>query len=170
MSLLTSASAASAWRGYEYYEQRKVREIERISDSQFRGVVAGTDGAVYDVLIDLEHPRKSTCTCPHAAGKRIVCKHKIALFFMAFPQEAEKYYHEVVEYELEQERLQEERERKLEAFVKSMTKSQLQNLLLDVLQDGPEWQYDQFMQMYVENDPFADDEDDDSEWWDTEEE
>lgn len=72
--------------------------------------------------------------------------------------------------ELEQEWLGEERERKLEAFVKSMTKSQLQNLLLDVLQDGPEWQCDQFMQMYVENDPFADDEDDDSEWWDTEEE
>lgn len=27
-------------------------------------------------MIDTEHPKKSKCNCPHAEGKKIVCKHK----------------------------------------------------------------------------------------------
>ena len=81
MGMLDCASHASAWRGYEYWLEKKVLSVEALSQTQFRGAVSGSGGAVYDVWIDAEHPRRCTCTCPLAAGKRIVCKHKIALFF-----------------------------------------------------------------------------------------
>lgn len=166
MSLLSCASAASAWRGYEYFQEHKVKAIEQISDTQFRGSVAGSYGAAYEVFIDLDHPRKSTCTCPYAAGKRIVCKHKIAMFFSAFPEEAQRYYKEVVEYEREQERLMEEQENRVIACIEGMTCNQLQRALLQVLFDGPEWQYDKFILEYIEYNPFEDEEDEEE--WDEE--
>lgn len=138
MSLLSCASGQSAWRGYDYYLNRKVQSVKRISSTQFQGTVSGSNGETYDVFIDVEHPRKSSCTCPHAAGKRIVYKHQIALLFSAFPLDAKKYYEEVVEYEQEQERLQEEEENKVIDCVDNMTKEQLQQALLQVLFDGPE--------------------------------
>ena len=150
MSLLSCASGQSAWRGYDCYLNRKVQSVKRISSTQFGGTVSGSNGETYDVFIDVEHPRKSSCTCPHAAGKRIVCKHQIALLFSAFPLDAKKYYEEVVEYEQEQERLQEEEENSVINCVDNMTKEQLQQALLQVLFDGPEWQYDKFIREYID--------------------
>ncbi len=46
---------------------------------------------------------KSHCNCPHANGKRIICKHQVALYFSVFPEEADQYYKEVIEYEEEEE-------------------------------------------------------------------
>lgn len=154
MSLLSCASYQSAWRGYHYYLNRKVQSVKRISSTQFQGTVSGSDGKTYDVFIDMEHPRKSSCTCPHAAGKRIVCKHQIALFFSAFPLEATKYVKEAVNYEREQERLYEEQENQVIECVDNMTKDQLQQVLLQILFDGPEWQYDKFIREYVDFHPF----------------
>lgn len=172
MSLLSCASAQSAWRGYDYYLNRKVQSVKQISSTQFQGTVFGSKGETYDVSIDVEHPRKSSCTCPNAAGKRIVCKHQIALFFTAFPQEATKYYKEVVEYEQEQERLREEEENKVIDRVENMTKEQLQQALLQVLFDGPEWQYDKFIREYVDSNPFEEHNEVCAEWltelWDDE--
>mgnify|MGYP002644725577 CR=1 FL=1 len=42
----------------------------------------------YVVHIDKMHPRKSKCNCPFADGRRVVCKHMIALYFTAEPQAA----------------------------------------------------------------------------------
>lgn len=42
----------------------------------------------YVVHIDKKHPRKSKCNCPFADGRRVVCKHMIALYFTAEPQAA----------------------------------------------------------------------------------
>ncbi len=66
----------------------------------------------YDVFINLEHPRKSKCNCPHSDGKRIICKHMIALYFSAYPNEAKKYYEDVIKHQEEEERRQEELEYK----------------------------------------------------------
>ena len=79
MSLIDLASGASAWRGYEYYKAKKVTLFKKIDSNHFEGFVAGTNTKPYHVLIDLEHPRSSKCDCPHADGKRIICKHKVAL-------------------------------------------------------------------------------------------
>lgn len=150
MGLMNMASGASLWRGYEYYQDKKVQAIEPINESQFHGSVAGSQAQPYDVLIDIEHPRKSHCNCPLADGRRIICKHMIALYFTAFPQEAENYYKEVVAYEEEQEQLAEERQDRLVQCIQKMSKEKLQNALIQLLEDGPEWQYDGFIDTYVD--------------------
>jgi len=144
MSLITLASSKSLWRGYEYYKENRVYYKSNISATEFEGRVNGT-GQTYTVKIDIEHPRKSKCNCPHANGKRIICKHMIALYFAAFPKEAKNYYDEVVAYEEEQERYQEELEYKIDSYINRLSKSQLQDLVYDLLYSGPEWQFDKFV-------------------------
>lgn len=144
MSLIDLASGASAWRGYNYYKEGKVLRCLRAEEARYEGEVSGSNGEVYRVRLDLEHPRSSECTCPHAAGKRIVCKHQVALYFTAFPEEAEKYYREVIEAEEEAERERERQEMAVIERVRKMKKSELQDALLELLLDGPEWQYERF--------------------------
>lgn len=150
MGLLNCASSESAWRGYNYFLEQKVKLFEKLSDSHFLGVVSGSNGAEYHVSIDTEHPRSSTCDCPHANGKRIICKHMVALFFRAFPVKAKQYYDNVIAYEEEEERLREEAENKLIAYVSRMSKADLQSALLELLYDGPEWQYSRFLRDHID--------------------
>ncbi len=84
MGLLDLASGASLWRGYEYYKAGRVRSWQSVSESAHEGMVQGSGDGCYTVAIDLAHPRKSSCSCPHADGKRIICKHKVALSFTVF--------------------------------------------------------------------------------------
>ena len=151
MSLVDLASSASAWRGYEYYIKGKVSECRPVEDGIFEGTVSGSGSAQYSVTIDIAHPRKSKCNCPHADGKRLVCKHMVALYFSAFPEEAKQYYDDIIraeeEYEQEQEALADD----VEAFVRSMKKSDLQEVLLQLLYDGPDWQFDRFVRDYLDN-------------------
>ena len=149
MSLLDLASYASAWRGYEYYKAKKVTLFKKIDSNHFEGFVAGTNTKPYHVLIDLEHPRSSKCDCPHADGKRIICKHKVALYFQAFPTEVEQYYREVIEAEEEAECEQERLENALIDYVSKMKKADLQQALLQMLFEGPEWQYDRFIRDHL---------------------
>ena len=150
MGLLDLASSASAWRGYEYYKANKVETYRGIYSSQIQGKVSGSENSHYDVLIDTERPRNSKCNCPHAYGKRIICKHMIALYFTAFPEEANKYYNDIIAYEEEEEKRQEELEEALIDYVSKMKKSDLQEVLLELLFNGPEWQYDRFIREYIE--------------------
>ncbi len=145
MGLLECASSASAWRGYEYFERDKVGIIRKSGDSIFCADVSGSRETPYSVEIDVSHPRKSKCNCPHADGRRIICKHMMALYFTAFPQEAKRYYDDVIAYEEELERQHEEIEQKLIRHVHRMKKSELCETLLEVLFSGPEWQYDRFV-------------------------
>lgn len=145
MSILSLASGQSVSRGYEYYKDEKVLEVELYDKNQYRGTVAGSNGAEYDVLIDLEHPRKSQCTCPHAAGRRIVCKHMVALYFAVFPEEAQQYIDEVEAYWEEEAQHCEDAEQKLIAYVGRMKTAELQEALLQLLFTGPEWQYERFL-------------------------
>lgn len=90
MSILNCASSASVYRGYDYYINKHVTDIIKINSNLYEGYVNGNTKNAYYVKIDVEHPRKSYCDCPHATGNT-VCKHMIALYFTAFPQEAEDY-------------------------------------------------------------------------------
>ena len=139
MSLLSSASTASCWRGYEYFKQKKVLKLEQLGDMRFRGLVLGSREAPYTATIDLEHPRRSSCTCPHANGKRIICKHMVATFFTAFPEEAETYYTQVLSDGEEAERRQEELTDKLVGYIRGLKRKDAQDKLLELLQLGPEW-------------------------------
>ena len=140
MGLMNMANGASLWRGYEYYQDKKVQAIEPINESQFRGIVAGSQAQPYD-----------------ADGRRIICKHMIALYFTVFPQEAENYYKEVIAYEEEQDRIRleseqiaQEQDNRLAACIERMNKQELQEALVRLLDEGPEWQYNRFIDMYVD--------------------
>lgn len=90
MSILTSASGSSVRRGYDYYKENRVKEIKQLNDHEFEGYVDGSLKKPYYVKIDIEHPRKSYCDCPHANGN-ITCKHMTALYFELFSDEVEDY-------------------------------------------------------------------------------
>lgn len=90
MSILTSASSSSVSRGYDYYKHNKVSNVNQLNDHEFEGYVDGSLKNPYYVKIDIEHPRKSYCDCPHANGN-ITCKHMTALYFELFPDEADDY-------------------------------------------------------------------------------
>ena len=90
MSILTSASGSSVSRGYDYYKKGKVNNVNQLNDHEFEGYVDGSLKNLYYVKINIEHPRKSYCDCPHANGN-ITCKHMTALYFELFPDEVDDY-------------------------------------------------------------------------------
>ena len=149
MSLISLASGKSLWRGYEYYKENHVYYKANKSSTEIEGKVTGNN-QTYTVNIDTEHPRKSKCNCPHAEGKRIICKHMIALYFASFPKEAEKYYKEVIAYEEEQERYEVDIEYKIQAYLNKLSKAQLKDLVYDLIYNGPEWQFDNFINENIE--------------------
>lgn len=149
MGILDIASNNSIWRGHDYYENKRVLEWHKVSDTLLEGIVQGSRQEPYQVTVDLAHPKKSVCNCPHAEGTRKVCKHKIALFFTAFPKEAVRLVQEAEEYEAEQERYYEEMEDALIAYVHKMKKSELQQALLQLLFEGSEWQFNRFVEEHL---------------------
>lgn len=104
MGILNQARASVIQRGYEYYKDKKVINFCKESDTVFYGSVKGT--TTYDVKIDINHTVKNTyCNCPFAKDNRKICKHMVALYFTAFPNEAEQYIENIAE----QERIEEKR-------------------------------------------------------------
>lgn len=135
MSILSAASGASAWRGYEYYQQKKVVSFAKTGEDTYEGRVVGTSAEPYHVRIDTAHVRQSRCDCPHANGTKIICKHMVAIFFQAFPAEAKKYIKEVEAYEKEETKRAEEHFREMKAYVKGLSKKELQEELFRALME-----------------------------------
>ena len=144
MGLLECASGASVWRGYDYYKEKKVVNLEEIEANIFTAEVSGNSSEPYFVELHIDHPRKSKCNCPHADGKRIICKHIVAAYFTVLPEEADKFYAEAMAYQEEEEKRKDELTDKVCHYVWHMKKSELQEALLQLLFDGPEWQFDRF--------------------------
>jgi hypothetical protein len=149
MSLLSLASGQSAYRGYEYFRDKKIIQMEQISDTCYTGIVIGSNGVQYEVTIDTEHPRKSQCSCPHADGRRIICKHMIALYFTAYPQEGKQYISDMEAYWEENEREAERIAEELPAAIHRMKKAELEEVLCQILFEGPDWQYERFVDQYI---------------------
>ena len=170
MSLLSIASDKSRQRGYEYFTENKVISAKGTGSASFVGTVRGSGSAEYHVSIDLEHPRKSSCDCPFAAGRSRICKHMIALYFTVFPNEAEKHRIEeerrLAEIELEEE-FKFKQDEVVITYLLRMSKNELVNLVSSLLQLLPDWQYDLFIdELFDNNEDCEDDgefEDDNSE-------
>ena len=145
MGLINIASGNSTWRGLDYYKENKVSGYKKISDSEYEGIVNGSNGKKYNVFMNIEHPRKSKCDCPHAKDKRIICKHIVALYFTAFPDEVDKFLKEVEEAEKEYEAYEEELYDKTIKYINSMSKNELKEALIETLNVAPEWVYDRFV-------------------------
>ena len=133
MSLIGVASADSVWRGMEYYEDKMVASWNEAADGTSDGVVEGSNGNSYVVHVDKIHPRKSTCTCPFAEGRRVVCKHMIALYFTAEPKVAEDFKKQVENWEREEEERAKQHYDDLRKYVNSLKKRELQIQLYDAL-------------------------------------
>lgn len=107
MGLIELASRNSVWRGMDYYEAKRVLTWVKSGQYIYDGIVSGSEGKVYHVHIDMEHPRKSVCDCAFAKGRRVICKHMIALYFTAKPEAVQSFKKQIEEWEAEEE----ERER-----------------------------------------------------------
>lgn len=55
------SSYKSLWRGYNYYIQGKVVEIKKLSNDEYDLKVSSDGSKIYNIHLDLNHPRKSTC-------------------------------------------------------------------------------------------------------------
>ena len=131
MALLDLASGDSVWRGVDYYNNHEVKTWELTGPDSYDGTVQGTE--LYSVHIDLEHPRRSTCTCPFTAGRRVICKHMVALYFKVVPGSYETFMDEVHQWEAEDQKRAQQHRKDLEKYVKSLTKAELQQQLLALL-------------------------------------
>ena len=150
MGILEFTSSASLWRDYDYFKEKRVLQITETNDACYKALVSGNSDTPYQVEINIAHPRKSTCNCPHADGKRIICKHMVAVYFTVRPFEAERIYREAIQWQQEEEQRQEEEADRLVKKVHSMKKNEVCQALLELLFDGPEWQYDQFVREYLD--------------------
>lgn len=140
--ILNIASGNSFWRGVDYYKGGMVIECNVINDNKVEGKVKGSGENIYDVRLDLEHPKRSTCSCPFAEGTKRACKHKVALFFKAFPheyqlaldreEEAEK------EYRYEMERHWEKHCDEVREYVNGLTKAELREQLYNYIVNNDE--------------------------------
>lgn len=153
MGILSVASGDSVWRGYDYFKDGCVLGCVQTGETEFSGKVRGTK--IYDVKIDYRHPRKSSCNCPHAAGRRIECKHMVALYFTVFPTEAEILLEQNERWEREEEEVNDKVYDKVEKYIHNLSAEQAKNELYSLLMDSPEWIFDKFVREhgldYAEN-------------------
>ena len=130
MGLISIASGSSTWRGLDYYKEKKIVNYKKISDFEYTGNASGNNKEKYNVFMDIEHPRKSQCDCPHAKDKTIICKHIVALYFTAFPDEVDKFLKEVEEANQKYEEYEKELYKKTIKHIESMSKKELQEALI----------------------------------------
>lgn len=95
--------------------------------------IQGSDSVLYQAHLDLPHLKRSTCTCPFAAGRRVICKHMVALYFTVQPLAYEEILRLMEVWEKEEERQREEELAELRHYVQSLTRKELQVQLLDAL-------------------------------------
>ena len=133
MGLIEMASGSSVWRGMDYYERKMVCSWKKSGEEAYDGVVSGSEGNKYSVHIDKVHPRKSSCNCPFAEGRRVICKHMIALLFTAEPKTAEDFLRQVEEWEQEEKEREQLHYKELREYVNSLPKKELQERLYDAL-------------------------------------
>lgn len=134
MKLLDLASNKSFWRGIEYHHENRIMSWEKIDENRFQGKVKGSNDSVYAVMIDTEHPKRSVCNCPFAEGRRVICKHMVALYLGVFPEKEQQ----MLEYIEEQNRIYEEeyelellkQEEAIIDYVMSLSKTELREQLI----------------------------------------
>ena len=133
MGLIEMASGSSVWRGMDYYERKMVCSWKKSGEEAYDGVVSGSEGNKYSVHIDKVHPIKSSCNCPFAEGRRVICKHMIALLFTAEPKTAEDFLRQVEKWEQEEKERERLHYKELREYVNSLSKKELQERLYEAL-------------------------------------
>lgn len=143
MGIISSASGSSCLRGLDYYKSKKIRDIKKINDIEYTSVASGTKE--YNVYLNLEKSRKSTCSCPLADGKRIICKHIVATYFNVVPGSAKEFEDEQNRLQKEYEEYQKNEYKNAIKFINRMSKKELVEELIHIFDYAPEWVYDDFI-------------------------
>lgn len=112
-------------------QRKKVISWEQTGQGIYDGVVSGSGNNKYTVHIDTKHPRKSSCNCPFADGRQIVCKHMIALYFTAEPKAASDFLKEVEEWEAEEEAREQEHYEEIKKEINKLSKAELRERLFE---------------------------------------
>ncbi len=128
IKFLQLASGSSLWHGLDYFKEKRVQAFVT-TDVGYEGVIRGTD--IYHVSINIANPRRSTCDCPFAKGRRVICKHMVALLFTAEPEQAVALEKEAEDWEREAEEEWKAKCEQIRKEVMSMTKKQLQQCLIN---------------------------------------
>lgn len=144
MSILTAASSKSAWRRYEYFMDDKVQFVKKLDETHFSGAVAGNGTEPYAITIDIEDSKRSTFDCPFANGLK-VCKHMVAVYFAAFPEEAIKFKAAIDRAIEEEEQYREELPGRIEKYINKLNKAQLRDLALNLIYELPEHEFERFV-------------------------
>lgn len=126
MGIFDITSYNSLRRGFDYYESKRVLKLTKVSDSDYEAIVRNSENHEYHVRFNTKHPRKSTCNCPHAEGRMVICKHKVAVFFEIFPREAEMLY----QIHLKKQR---ERYEEVKAYVNQLPLDTMKEALIDYM-------------------------------------
>lgn len=117
---------------------------ESCGDGVYKGQVSGSQDPPYEVFINTDQPRRSTCTCPLAAGRHVVCKHMVALYFFHFPSQADTVLvaweegergreERYLAWETEDTLFREEKVKAIEAYVKMLSEEQVREQLMAAL-------------------------------------
>ncbi len=133
LSILRMASGVSLWRGLDYLEQGRVKNLRPDGKGVFDAEVEGTANLPYTVHVDTMHVRQSYCDCPHAAGTRRSCKRMVATVFAVYPQQIDAFKWGVEQAELEYKREEVAHRAELVRCVNSLKKDELCKALLDAL-------------------------------------
>ena len=54
MGIISVASGTSCWKGLEYYKNNKIKNINKVSDTEYTSTVFGTKE--YSVYLNLKNP------------------------------------------------------------------------------------------------------------------
>lgn len=146
MGLIDLASWASKCRGLDYFKDKNVSKFKRLSEDEIEGVVKWSGNNEYNVKINIAHPRSSVCNCQHAYGKRVVCKHMVAMFFKAFPIEAKNFEEFIIRQEEEYDEYMEKLDERLNSYINKMSKQELIATVKDLIEEVPEWVKSQFVE------------------------
>lgn len=133
MGLIDIASSKSVWRGMEYYKQNKVLSYTMNDDGTCEGVVVGRGNDNYLVHADMEHPRKSTCNCALANGKKIICKHIVAVSLCLDESEGERFKTEKTVYASEEDERRAKKYEKYMSFANTMSPRQLREAYVELM-------------------------------------
>ena len=152
MSVVDIASNASKERGYWYYKDGNVLSIEKKNNTEYVAKVKGSGENVYDVLLNIEHPRKSSCNCPYAEGTKISCKHKIAVFFQLHPVAADEYYKKELEWYYDELDEEEELDSRIDDIIFHMSESDAKSALEIFLESASDYQKRDFCMTWGEMD------------------
>ena len=128
IKFLQLASGSSLWRGLDYFKEKRVQSFST-TDVGYEGVIRGSD--IYHASIDIAHPRRSTCDCPFAKGRRVICKHMVALLFTAEPEQVAALEKEAEDWERQDEEEWKAKCEQIRKEVMAMPKKQLQECLIN---------------------------------------